>query len=233
MRVMARWQVELRGEKADLELLVTLFKSADDEIVRDGDSILLESIELESLAHSSDVYRVAKDIVTRINGAARLQQRNFQNVTIGSVHEQKADGTKATNVFIEAATIEVRPVVFPATIIGGAPSEPVASPASRFAKAAARDRDAQEALDLWAYEPHNWVNLYKVYEIIRARSGLGASGISTNELSRFTHTANHEKGGGRGARHARRGTDPPKDPMSEREADDLVGRLLEPWLLSL
>jgi hypothetical protein len=52
----------------------------------------------------------------------------------------------------------------------------------------------------------NFVELYKVYEIIRHADGLDAAmqaaGISKNAVSRFTRTANHQAAGGEIARHA-------------------------------
>jgi len=161
---MARWQVELQGDEADSALLVALFTAPDLRVIRDKDRFLLESSQLEPLGHRSDVFRAAKQILTRINGAARLENRSYRNVAAGAIHEHRLDGTQATSVFVEAATIDVRATVFPPTIVGGVPTEPIASPASRFADAASRDHDADDALDLWANEPHNWVNLYKVFE---------------------------------------------------------------------
>jgi hypothetical protein len=230
---MARWQVELRGDETDSTLLVALFTAPDLRVVRDDDAFLLESSELEPLGHRSEVFRAAKQILCRTNGAARLQNPSYRNVTVGAIREHRPNGTRATSVFVEPATIDVRATVFPPTIVGGVPTTPVASPASRFAEAASRDHDAHDALDRWANESHNWVNLYKVFEIVRSRGGTSLAGVSDKELSRFTHTANHEKGGGREARHARLGTDPPKDPMSLLEAEQLIARLLKAWLASI
>jgi hypothetical protein len=230
---MTRWQVELRGDETDSSLLAALFTTPNLRVVRGDDSFLLESSELESLGDTSEVFRAAEQVVSRINGAARLQNRSYRNVTAGAIHEHRPDGSRATNILVQAATIEVRATVFPPTVVGGAPSDPVASPASRYAEAAAQDPDAQEVLDRWANEPHDWVNLYKVYEIIENRGGLDTSGVSKKQLKRFTHTANHQEGGGRDARHSRLGTKPPKNPLSLLEADSLVSRLLDAWLRSL
>jgi hypothetical protein len=230
---MARWKIELLGDAPDTALLVALFTGPELRVVKDEDCFLLEAHELEDIQHHSDVLRVARDVVTRVNGAARLEHGSYRNVQVGPVHERRADGTRATTVFVEPATIDVRASVFRPTIVGRVGTESVATPARHFVEIAARDQDAHEALDLWADPQHNWMNLYKVFEIIRSRGGTSLGGVKSKDLSRFRHTANHEKAGGRDARHARLGTDPPKDPMSLPEADQLVRRLLEAWLQSL
>lgn len=230
---MARWKVELIGDTPDTALLAALFTAPELRVLNDEGRFLLEAYELEDLQHHTDVLRVARDIVTRMNGATRLEQGSYRNVKVGPVHEARADGTRATTVFVEPATIDIRASVFPPTLVGGVMTEPVANPASRFVEIASRDQDAHEALDLWADPQHNWMNLYKVVEIIQSRDRASLGGARSKDLSRFTHTANDEKAGGRDARHARLGTDPPKDPMSLLEADQFVGRLLESWLQSL
>jgi len=230
---MARWKVELIGDAPDTALLAALFTAPELRVLNDEGRFLLEAYELEDFQHHSDVLRVARDIVTRMNGATRLEQGSYRNVKVGPVHEARADGTRATTVFAEPATIDIRASVFPPTVVGGVMTEPVSNPASRFVEIASRDQDAHEALDLWADPQHNWMNLYKVFEIIQSRGRASLGGARSKDLSRFTHTANHEKAGGHDARHARLGTDPPRDPMSLLEADQFVGRLLESWLQSL
>jgi hypothetical protein len=130
-----------------------------------------------------------------MNGATRLEQGSYRNVKVGPVHEARADGTRATTVFAEPATIDIRASVFPPTVVGGVMTEPVANPASRFVEIASRDQHAHEALDLWADPQHNWMNLYKVFEIIQSRGRASLGGTRSKDLSRFTHTANHENAG--------------------------------------
>jgi hypothetical protein len=153
---------------------VALFTGPELRVVKDEDCFLLEAHELEDIQHHSDVLRVARDVVTRVNGAARLEHGSYRNVQVGPVHERRADGTRATTVFVEPATIDVRASVFRPTIVGRVGTESVATPARHFVEIAARDQDAHEALDLWADPQHNWMNLYKVFEIIRSRGGTAA-----------------------------------------------------------
>ena len=87
--------------------------------------------------------------------------------------------------------------------------------------------------EIWANRKHDWVNLYKIYEIVEERGGLAVTAVSRSEIRRFKHTANHQGAAGPDARHARLDADPPKTPMALDEADVLAGRLLRDWLTSL
>lgn len=230
---MARWYPELLGDETDLAALAQAFVEPPVRVFLEAGRYHLEASELETLPDPAAVQKAATAILVRVNGAMRLGTPSHQNVRLGPIHERRADGTESTSVFVEPATIRIRTRVFPPTIEGGVRTTPAVHPATRLAEIASRDEDAFEALDLWANEPHNWVNLNKVLEIVQSRDGLSLGTTSRRELGRFKHTANHEKAAGREARHARLGSDPPKDPMSVTEAEFLIGRVLEAWLMSL
>src|SRR6266545_3790422 len=86
------------------------------------------------------------------------------------------------------------------TATGGVPAPATGDRASRSVELASRDPDVAEALDLWANEPHDWVNLYKVFEIVQSRQGANYGHISEKEITRFMRTANHQSAAGRAAR---------------------------------
>ncbi|MGH2356456.1 MAG: AbiV family abortive infection protein [Candidatus Limnocylindria bacterium] len=206
---MGRWQAELRGDRVDLEGLAIAFSDRPLRVFEDDGQFWLEAEELEPLPHRVEVKPAAERLITRINGAMRLGNPSFQNVRLGLLREHGPDGTTSTTAFVEPASIRLRAGVPRPTILGGVPTTQLGDPARSFLAAATADPDADEALDLWANEPHNWVNLYKVFEIIRARRGFDPN---TSELRRFRHTANHEQAAGRQARHARLGKEPPQEP---------------------
>jgi hypothetical protein len=231
-RPVVRWQVGLEGEPVDINGLAAAFSDRPLRVMEDDGTFWLEAEELEHLSDHAQVKSAAERLITRLNGAMRLGNPSYQNVKLGNLREQRADGTHAVSTFIEPGTISIRASVLPPKILGGVPTKQLGDPARSYMGAAAGDPDADEALDLWANEPHNWVNLSKVFEIIRARDGFDPS-VSKSQLDRFRHTANHEGAAGRQARHARLGTDPPKHPMTALEAEALMRRLLQSWFDSL
>ena len=86
-------------------------------------------------------------------------------------------------------------------------------------------------------EPVGWVDLYKIYEIIKDAGALGscarALGITDKDLALFRRSANHPDVGGPDARHARSNERPPSNPMTVGQARALIGNLLKTWLDSL
>jgi hypothetical protein len=103
---------------------------------------------------------------------------------------------------------------------------------------ARQNDDVAEALAIMGgSESLGWVDLYKVYEIVSATSAFesakSAAGLSSNKMSLFTRTANHQKAAGTGARHARLSTDPPAMPMPIEEARAVIGRLVSAWMEEL
>ena len=227
-----RWQVELQGDPVDTELLRALFQEPDLHVLKEGDIWILEAKELENLATAQSVYSFAKRIVTRLNGAVRLRSTTYRNVEVGHVHERRGEGNRATHAVVEAATIRARTTVFPVTIATDGNIRHVESVESKFERLARTDSDVREALDLLANKPHDWVNLYKLFEIVDSRGGASLA-VSKTELRRFKHTANHQGAAGGDARHARMTTKPPTNPMSLFDAEQLIGALLEDWLESL
>ncbi len=80
------------------------------------------------------------------------------------------------------------------------------------------------------FEP-NWINLYKVYEIVNKDAGRTKIEQWTNKkIGLFTHTANSQSAIGDDARHGVDKHDPPKEPMSLSEARALIRNLLKQWL---
>jgi hypothetical protein len=101
-----------------------------------------------------------------------------------------------------------------------------------------RQTDLREALFYFGSEGNPWPNLYKTREIIADALGgdsaiLASGWCSRNALARFDRTANHQEAIGRFSRHARTKAVPPPNPLEEREARELIRKLLREWIQKL
>lgn len=83
----------------------------------------------------------------------------------------------------------------------------------------------------------DWVNLYRIYEIVKDDLGsdheiANKTSASANQLTLFSRSANHEKASGDDARHgvSSENEQPPPKPMSLPEAINLVTELVNDWL---
>jgi hypothetical protein len=208
-----------------------MFTTQAGRVVEDRDRFYLEADEFEDQNHRSTVRRSAVKLLNRINGAMSVLHPGYRNVELGPLHEQNpSDGYCATTQFIETPLLDVSPRIFTPSVSGGGAPPRDDTLAPRIIEIAARDKDGHEALELWAHSDRDWIALYKIFEIIESRDGLKLGAVSKSQMRRFTHTANHQGGAGKGARHARLRSDPPKDPMGMLEAEDVVRRLLATWL---
>lgn len=85
---------------------------------------------------------------------------------------------------------------------------------------------------LTSYE-HNFINLYKIYEIIQDEVGskITKDGwVIKKKVDNFTRTVNHPDVIGYEARHGISKLEPPKNPMSLSEAKNLIIDIAKKWL---
>lgn len=220
----------MTGDEFDLEDLPSFLTGNGLRVIKDGDTYFLEAARLESLNTHVAVHDEARILVPIINGIGRARSNSYEPINLGTtICEQTPTGTKGHAV-VTAGSIRSRGKVGAVVIKGGAPTVAPPSPEAKWSAAALTDPDVSDALTLWGHS-HDWVILYKVYEIIRDRSDILQQGWATKvETSRFTHTANHPQGAGDVARHSRSNQDPPTNPMNLQEAEAWLAALLVNWL---
>ena len=227
----------LDGDRHDLQHLATLLPSGDVQVGQDGDRFYLAGAELDNPPPSQQFHDVAEKLVTWINGLARCQNPAFLPVRLTGSYERDGGITvvAATAILAARAHISAAAVV---TGPDGTP-KPHASPRGlRYLAVAARNGDVAEVLTILgtAREPR-FVELYKVWEIVRhaggMRAAMQAAGISEHAMTRFKRTANHQAASGDHARHARLQEAPPPNPMPISEARALIGKLVDAWIATL
>jgi hypothetical protein len=229
-----RWRVQLAGHEFDLEDLPQWFTSPRLKVVRESDATYwLESADWDHLTEAVGVRAEADRLIPGLNGAARLLKSSYRNVQVGGHVVDRETSSQHAVVVVD--TVEVRTKASAVVVRqGGHVVEPPAPPSDAWMNVAAGDADAQEALAIWGSRPRDWVNLYRVYEIVRSRADIVASGWATrSELSRFTRTANDPALGGPDARHGRFATGPQPKAVSLADGVTLIERVLAAWLNSL
>jgi hypothetical protein len=99
------------------------------------------------------------------------------------------------------------------------------------------DPKVAKALRLLGTEEHDWVSLYRLYEVIEDDVGsldnIVRYGWATKaSIRRFKHTANSPGAVGDASRHGKESTTSPPDPMDLGEARALIEVILHNWLRS-
>lgn len=203
-------------------------------VVREGEGYYLTSSLMDSPPDGKQFYEIAPDLLTRANGLGRVHNPSFRPVTLAMNFD---DGDHVHHVVL-ADTVEARSKLRAVAVVTSADGEPMPQPpppSPRHASVGSRDADVTQALAIMGQPaPLGWVELYKIYEIVKASGALpparDAAGLTDADLSRFTHTANHPDASGDDSRHARSAQQPPRTPMPIEQARDLASRLVRAWI---
>lgn len=226
------WEVALNGDVDDLALLAESFTDPDYGIVRRANEYFMTGTAFDGLPGAQEVRDRAMTVVTCMSGAAKLELGSVRALEIGHVARVGASGPEQIYVFPEPATVVLSagPVGFTLTRADG--SVKVHRPADAAAAAfrvAVRNEHMQKALRLWNQPKLEWVELYRIFEVIEAESG--ATQDSMRE--RFKWTANSVSASGDLARHGTPSTGSPRSlrPMSLAQGREFVARLLRHWIV--
>ncbi|WP_326561397.1 hypothetical protein [Micromonospora sp. NBC_01796] len=231
----------LDGDEIDLEDLVDLLPDGDIRVAKDDDGYYLSATKIDNRPAGVPYYEAARDVVRTVNGLGRAHNPGFRAVRLNGRYQ---DGDRKATVVI-VGTAEARLGAFRAKAVGrvtrpdGTVLPPPPPPGPRRAALAATHPDVAEALALMGQPtPLGWVELYKVYEIVRDAvrpTKLEKSGLATKaELKAFTGSANRPDVSGADARHARPdGALPPTRTMTLPQGRQFIGDLVCAWLDSL
>jgi len=179
------------------------------------------------------VHQVAKRLCRELEDVIFALDATSAAISIGSVERARPDGRR--DIFVFPEPIVVRATAFSPTVtVGSGLSE---SPEDRALRLHLAHPELARAQRFLRGEP-DWPAMYKAFELARAAAGgkreMATRGWATaNQQARFTHTADSLTAAGDSARHAVERTNPPKNPMTVREAQDFVIRLIRDWSNSL
>ncbi|MBN1762727.1 MAG: hypothetical protein JW878_06605 [Methanomicrobia archaeon] len=234
------WYVEITGESFDLEELSKSLNSPELCITQEGNAFILKSTDFNILKDANEVRTRASEILSLINGSARLALEMRKPLEVGSVVEITDDGKRRLFDLIEFAGCCFGRVSVSTTIVkaNGTVQEQEshqADPIVDWIAIARYDTNVATVLRLFN-KNLDWVNLYRIYEVIESDVG-GIDNIIEEEwttkrtIKRFKYTANSPDAIGDESRHGKK-LMPPKDPMTFPEARSLIKTLAHKWLSS-
>jgi len=189
----------------------------------------LTSSHWESPTNTSDVLSEATKLLEYISAVAKIYSRGFPRLGREHICEVDEEGKRHNRVEL---LVKILPGLdsFSIPLEGGQDIIPILEFDS-WRKLAKEDERVKNVFRLFRDFEHDWINLYKVYEIVYQDAGRTKIEQWTNKkIGLFTQTANSQRAIGDDARHAVDKHDPPKEPMSLPEADALIRNLLKQWL---
>jgi len=227
------WVVTLSGSAHTLEELSKVFDTSEICILKNDDKYILKSKDFADLGSYDQVRDHTTEILTSLNGAAKLSLGSGSPIKIGSISEIRDDGTRHT--YVSAAVVGASATITCSVVVihadGTIEESHPADPAITWMALSRRDAHVKKTLRLIENDFETWYGLYKVFEIIREDAGnIVKRGWCTEaELRRFTQTANSPEALGMNARHAK-AIPAPSDPMSLSSAASFIRKMMSAWL---
>lgn len=230
------WEVQIAGDETDLTELSKCL--TDDEAcveVRNG-HFFLRSTRFNNLGTSEEVAYVSTDILSLLTGSARLVLGGKTPITVANIARIREDGGR--DIFITISeTMHARDFIG-IEIHSPDGSIEVFHPAHEvpeWVRLGFLDAQVAKALRLFGVSEHDWVSLYRLYEVIEQDVGgvekiVNKKWATNSSIKRFKHTANSPASTGDASRHGKESTSPPKHPMELGEARALVELILHGWL---
>ena len=220
---MMEWFVLLIGENSDLEELSNSLNSPELCVIQKnppeppGPDFILKLTDFNFIEDTDDVINMADEIISEINGAARLfigLRKHIWGISLGV--------SASTPIVSADGTVHDQENIHQVDSIPGCIA------------IARHDVNVAKVLRLYGADDHDWVSLYRIYEVIESDVGnIAKKGWATkNEIKRFAQTANSPDASGDDSRHGAGNIPPPKDPMPISEAKFLVKTIIHKWLRS-
>ncbi|GAA2329098.1 hypothetical protein [Dactylosporangium salmoneum] len=229
-------RARLTGHIFDLDALTWEFPRGEPYVGKDDDDshpYYLASERLDDLfAMPTELHKAAEALLIQMNGLARAMRDDFRPVRLVGRYGNDRNNVQQVVVF---DTAEMREQAMPITAVIGGVVQPRPTPGIRYLSTTV-NADVAEVLTILGNGGMalTWVELYKVYEIIREnllpRRIADVCSATDPELKAFTASANRPDISGGAARHARLPGLPPKRIMSLGHARAFVGQLVVDWI---
>jgi hypothetical protein len=232
------WKVQLDGDTCDLSQLAKSLTGTDINLTSDGEEYLLTSDRFDGLENARAVRDEAQKIAVVLNGGCRLALNSTQPLKVCGVYRCHPGGGRDVFVFPEPAVFCLRaisPTVKITRAAGVVEVHHPADPVRQWAIIALSCVPVADVFRLLSSGRLDWVNLYRIIEIIAdemgSRDAIVEKGWASRDSMRlFKRTANSPGALGLQARHGVERTQPPSKPMLLSEAQSLVVSVIHAWL---
>lgn len=205
-------------------------------VVREGDDYYLTAPAIDNPPEGTKFYKAAQRVIDHINGLSSIRNPNFRPVRLSGKYTEG----ESQHIVISPRPAEIRVRMGAPTVIVTKPDGTVVpdppSPWPNYLTLAATDSDVADVFEITRRtEPLDWVDLFKVHEIVcrsvEPTTVVKLGWTTSNRDSTFTGSANNPTISGSGARHARapKGNQP-KRKMSIAEGRQYVRDLVTNWL---
>lgn len=229
------WYVNITGEKSDLVELSKSLNSPELYLINEGKEFIIKSTDFDQLKTADEVRNKASEILSQLNGTARLVIGMRNSIDIA--HVVKVNDDRRKDIFISVLeTLYVRDShsISIKSKNGTVRQFRQADVIKDYLSVARNDKNVAKVLRLYGLK-HDWVNMYRIFEVIecdiRNISKVYQKGwVKKSAIDLFKHTANSVGAIGDESRHGKETKKPPQNPMTFSEAKSLIDLLINCWL---
>jgi hypothetical protein len=224
------WLLEITADSSlDMDAFRKAISFPGIEAFAQKDRNFVRTERVQHLLNPGEVEAVGQELLELLNGIVCTECPHYTGVKLKGLIRVFQDHTSCAIAGTPLSVLGLNEVKSMREYIANTTSR-----ASAMDALASSDVDVSEALRLFSMRDDPFMNLYKVFEIIREDVGVDAMavrfGSSKAQIKRFTRTVNHPGSAGRQSRHARMEGDPVQSPMSSSEARQLMRLILRGWI---
>ena len=233
-----KWEVQIDGDKHVLKEIVKSLQDDALKIIEREDRYYLKLTSFDNINTSEEVRAEALKILPVLTGAIIISLGGIEPLKLLDVTRVNDNGIRDIFLFVEDGiaindnvALEIQKENGKIESINSADNLPT------LMKLSFSDPEVEKVYRILGSQKHDWVCLYRIYEIIEHDIGginkiiqQGWAKKKTIEL--FKHTANSPKAVGDISRHGKESTLPPSNPMGLEEAKSFIKTLLKKWVTS-
>jgi hypothetical protein len=231
--------MQLSGEEPDLTFFAKTFTGRDLRVFKEGTTYFISSDRFDGLEDAWDVKREALILADILNGVGLLALNGTEPVTIGNAVYRDDAGKSGYHLLPETGVYRLRgiPATLTAMLEDDTSASAIEPPVKEWALLALGDPEVQKVMRINALGPLDWVNLYRILEIISKDVGglkviADRKWMSRRSITLFKHTADSSEVLGLEARHGVQNHESPSKPMTITDARKLLRILTWHWLQS-
>lgn len=218
-------KIKLTGHEFDLKRALKYFHTVQFSITKVADEYFICSENFNGTKDTNIISKIAEDYLEKINGILKLKFQDYNPIALAYLFVFE-DENGTNKILAMSAEIKGRSDL---TANANNTAEEIENK-KRETEGLLNNSVASEVFHFYS-QPTTWINLYKIYEIIKDNIGKKKveAILTDKQLSRFTGTAQSKSQIGDEARHAAKKFIGHKDPMTINEASDLIRKLILEW----
>jgi len=225
-----KWQIRLEIKTSEFKKLCNLLNSNNKwSLTEENGSYYLSCSDFESLTSVADVYGPATKLLQDISAIAMIRIQGFPPLKADVIAQVDEHGKRkhwfslSADLYCDNSDVDLE-------LEGGQDFIPDFKP-EPWLTLKEQDDIVKNVFRIWYSFEHNWINLYKIYEIVNKDAGENIkTWVTEKKIKNFKHTSQSVSAIGDDARHGTEKSSPPPNPMSLSEAQVLIMTLLENWL---